>query len=85
MIVFLAVRFRSCLSWFFVFFSCNVEAGGPGRDMREFCHYVLRAGDRVVHGCSIFSAVFFAVRFLPCFFFCFVFFYLATSKEGNGA
>lgn len=56
-------------------FSCNIEAGAPGRH-EGVCRDVVRAKGHMV-------ARFLAVRFLWCFFFCFVFFYLATSKEGN--
>ena len=78
MVVFLAVpSCRACLGLCVLFLAKSKRVRQA--DMRV-CHHVMRGGrGAAVHGCS-----FFAVRFLSCFFFFwFVFFYLATSKEGN--
>ena len=76
---FLAMRFlscRACLGLFVFVFTCDIEPGAPGRHERV-CRDIVRAGG-TVHGCLFFGSA------LPVvFFFCFVFFYLATSKEGN--
>ena len=72
------MRCLSCLSFFFFFFSCNIEAGAPGRQER-ICSDAVRAGVRagvtaVVVVCFIvvFGALFEVIFFLR--------FHSATSK-----
>ena len=81
-VCFFAVRFLSCLScfFFFFFFSCNIEAGAPGRHERVYCDVVRARG--TLHGC-------FFLRCASCCaclgFFVFLFVLLVTTKRARQA
>ena len=65
------------LLFFCFLFSCNIEAGAPGRHERVCCDVVRERG--TVHSCLFFCGAFSAVFFLSVL----SFFHLATSKKGN--
>ena len=77
MVVFLAVpSCRACLGLCVLFLAKSKRVRQA--DMRV-CHHIMRGGQgAAVHGC-----LFLRFAFCRVSFFWFVFFYLATSKEGD--